>query len=155
MIIDHVGIAVRSIERSIEHWQTVFGYEQATEIVTNTRQKVRVVFLVKPGSLQVKLIEPTDPTSPIHALAQRGGGLHHLCFRCESVDTEVARLEGLGLRIIAPAQPGEAFEDEKIAFVYAGDGLSIELIDTDKRAVLFPDHVTPESVRSGGCLGSP
>jgi len=36
MIIDHVGIAVRSIERSIEHWQTVFGYEQMTEIVTNT-----------------------------------------------------------------------------------------------------------------------
>jgi methylmalonyl-CoA/ethylmalonyl-CoA epimerase len=38
------------------------------------------------------------------------------------------------LRILTPPQPGEAFEDEKIAFVYAGDGLSIELIDTDKRA---------------------
>jgi catechol 2,3-dioxygenase-like lactoylglutathione lyase family enzyme len=45
MIIDHVAIAVRSIERSIEHWQTVFGYQQVTELVTNTRQKVRVVFL--------------------------------------------------------------------------------------------------------------
>jgi len=134
MIIDHVGIAVRSIERSIEHWQTVFGYQQVTEIVTNTRQKVRVVFLAKRGSLQVKLIEPTDATSPIHALAQRGGGLHHLCFRCDSVDAEVARLQALGLRILTPPQPGETFEDEKIAFVYAGDGLSIELIDTDKRA---------------------
>jgi len=80
------------------------------------------------------LIEPTDSTSPIHALAVRGGGLHHLCFRCESVDPEVARLQALGLRILTPPQPGEAFEDEKIAFVYAGDGLSIELIDTDKRA---------------------
>lgn len=105
-----------------------------TEIVTNTRQKVRVVFLAKRGSLQVKLIEPTDATSPIHALAQRGGGLHHLCFRCDSVDAEVARLQALGLRILTPPRPGEAFEDEKIAFVYAGDGLSIELIDTDKRA---------------------
>ena len=76
MIIDHVGIAVRSIERSIAHWQTVFGYEHVTEIVTNTRQKARVVFLARRGSLQVKLIEPTDSTSPIHALAQRGGGLH-------------------------------------------------------------------------------
>jgi methylmalonyl-CoA/ethylmalonyl-CoA epimerase len=139
MIIDHVGIAVRSIERSIEHWQTVFGYEQVTEIVTNTRQKVRVVFLAKRGSLQVKLIEPTDPTSPIHPFAQRGGGLHHLCFRCESVDAEVARLEALGLRTIAPPQPGEAFEDEKIAFVYVGDGLNIELIDTERRAGLLHD----------------
>ena len=139
MVIDHVGIAVRSIERSIEHWQTVFGYEQVTEIVTNTRQRVRVVFLARRGSLQVKLIEPTDATSPIHALAQRGGGLHHLCFRCESVDAEIVRLEALGLRVIAPAQPGEAFEDEKIAFVYAGDGLSVELIDTERRAGRLPD----------------
>ena len=138
MIIDHVGIAARSIERSIEHWRTVFGYEQATEIVSNTRQKVRVVFMVRRGSLQVKLIEPTDPTSPIHALAQRGGGLHHLCFRCESVDAEVVRLVALGLRVIAPSQPGEAFEDEKIGFVYAGDGLSIELIDTERRAGRLP-----------------
>ena len=138
MIIDHVGIAVRSIERSIAHWQTVFGYEQVTEIVTNTRQKARVVFLARRGSLQVKLIEPTDSTSPIHTLAQRGGGLHHLCFRSESVDAEVVRLEALGLRVIAPPQPGEAFEDEKIAFLYAGDGLSIELIDTERRAGRLP-----------------
>lgn len=140
MIVDHVGIAVRSIERSIEHWRTVFGYRQATEIVTNTRQKVRVVFLAKPGSLQVKLIEPTDPSSAIHALVMRGGGLHHLCFRAESVDAEVARLQALGLRVLTPPEPGEAFEDALIAFLYAGDGMSIELIDTDRRAGrLLPD----------------
>jgi methylmalonyl-CoA/ethylmalonyl-CoA epimerase len=92
-----------------------------------------VVFLAKPGSMQVKLIEPTDSTSPIHAFVQRGGGLHHLCFRCESVDAEVVRMEALDLRILTPPQPGEAFEDEKIAFAYAGDGLNIELIDTNKR----------------------
>ena len=144
MILDHVGIAVRSIERSLEHWQAVFGYRQATEIVTNTLQKVRVVFLARPGSLQVKLVEPTDPSSPIHAFVQRGGGLHHLCFRCESVDAELVRLEALGLRVIAPPQPGEAFDDEKIAFVYAGDGLNIELIDTERRAGRLPDApVTP------------
>jgi methylmalonyl-CoA/ethylmalonyl-CoA epimerase len=139
MILDHVGVAVRSIERSLEHWQTVFGYRQATEIVTNSRQKVRVVFLDRPGSLQVKLIEPTDASSPIHAFALRGGGLHHLCFRCESVDEELVRLEALGLRVIAPPQPGEAFEGETIAFVYAGDGLNVELIDTLRRAARLPD----------------
>ena len=140
MIVDHVGIAVRSIERSIEHWRTAFGYRQVTENVTNSRQKVRVVFLAKPGSLQVKLIEPTDPTSAVHGLVMKGGGLHHLCFRGESVDAEVARLQALGLRVLTPPEPGEAFEGEKIAFVYAGDGLSIELIDTEKRAArLLPD----------------
>jgi methylmalonyl-CoA/ethylmalonyl-CoA epimerase len=134
MILDHVGVAVRSLEPAIERWREVFGYRQETEIVTNTRQKVRVVFLGRPGSLQVKLIEPTDPSSSVHAFAQRGGGLHHLCFRCEEIDAELARLHALGLRVIAPPQPGEAFGDERIAFVYAGDGLNIELIDTLERA---------------------
>lgn len=141
MILDHVGVAVRSIEQAIEHWQSVFGYRQETAIVTNTRQKVRVVFLGRPDSLQVKLIEPTDPSSPIHVFAQRGGGLHHLCFRCDSVDAELVRLEALGLRVIAPPQPGEAFDDEKIAFIYAGGGLNIELIDTAKRAGRLPREI--------------
>lgn len=143
MILDHIGIAVRSLERSLEHWQAVFGYRQETEIVTNTRQKVRVVFLARQGSLPVKLVEPTDPSSPIYAFSQRGGGLHHLCFRAESLATELARLEALGLRVIAPPQPGEAFANEKIAFVYAGDGLNIELIDTLKRAGRLADDSTP------------
>lgn len=134
MVIDHVGVAVKSIEGAIARWETVFGYRQQTEVVTNTRQQVNVVFLAKPGSLAVKLVEPTDRTSPVYALAQRGGGLHHLCFKCAGVDDEVARLATLGLRILSAPQPGEAFENAKIAFVYAGDGLNVELIDTDRRA---------------------
>jgi methylmalonyl-CoA/ethylmalonyl-CoA epimerase len=134
VILDHVGIAVRSIEQALLRWEQVFGYRQATQVVTNTRQKVKVVFLAKAGSLAVKLIEPTDPSSPIQAFALRGGGLHHLCFRCESVDAEIVRLQAMGVRVLAPPQPGEAFGGEKIAFVYAGDGLNVELIDTLKRA---------------------
>ena len=45
MIIDHIGIAVKSLEQSIEHWERVFGYQQLTAIVVNSRQKVRVAFL--------------------------------------------------------------------------------------------------------------
>ena len=134
MVIDHVGIAVRSLEGSIPRWREAFGYEQATEIVINTRQRVRVVFLEREGSLPVKLIEPTGEESPAYAFVRRGGGLHHLCFRAESIAPEVARLAALGMRIVAEPQPGEAFEDEPIAFVYAGDGLNVEIIDTEKRA---------------------
>jgi len=134
MIIDHVGVAVRSIESAVARWESVFGYRRATGLVVNTRQKVKVTFLVKEGSLPVKLIEPSDPDSPIQAFVQRGGGLHHLCFRCESLDAELVRLRELGLRVLTPPQPGEAFEDERIAFVFAGDGVNVELIDTDRRA---------------------
>jgi len=134
MIIDHIGIAVKSIEEGIRHWEKVFGYRQATEIVVNTRQKVKVVFLRKDRSIDIKLIEPTDETSPIHALAQKGGGLHHLCFRCDDMPQTLSSMKDMGLRVLARPQPGEAFENENIAFVYAKQGLNIELIDTDKRA---------------------
>jgi methylmalonyl-CoA/ethylmalonyl-CoA epimerase len=134
MIIDHIGIAVRSITEGIEHWGKVFGYEQLTEIVVNTRQKVKVVFLTKKDSLTVKLIEPFDETSSIFEFAKKGGGLHHLCFKCDNMEYELRRLNAMGLRVLAGPQPGEAFDNENIAFFYAKQGLNIELIDTDKKA---------------------
>lgn len=138
MVIDHIGIAVKSLEASIEHWKNVFEYKQMTEIIINTRQKVRVVFLTKSNSLTVKLIEPTDMSSPIHSFVLKGGGLHHLCFKCTNIEVDIERLKEMGLRVLAGPQPGEAFENEMIAFLYVKQGLNIELIDTEKRAGLLP-----------------
>lgn len=137
LVVDHVGIAVRSIAGALESWRDAFGYEPVTAVITNSRQKVRVLFLRKQGSIDIKLIEPVDETSPIHQFALRGGGLHHLCFRCADVTAEVARLNALGMRTLSPPQSGEAFENELIAFVYAQAGLNVELIDTAKRAGLL------------------
>ena len=137
MHIDHVGLAVKSLEEAIALWEQVFGYQQYTEIVVNKKQKVKVVFLKKKDSITIKLIEPTDETSPIYGLCKRGGGLHHLCFKCDSIDAELERLTDSGLRVLAPPQAGEAFENERIAFLFAKNGLNIELIDTDKRAKII------------------
>jgi len=90
-----------------------------------------VVFLQKTDSITVKLIEPLDENSPIYKFAKSGGGLHHLCFKCPNLGDELKRLKELGLRILTEPEPGEAFCNEKIAFVYAKDGLNIELIDTE------------------------
>jgi methylmalonyl-CoA/ethylmalonyl-CoA epimerase len=89
MIIDDVGIVVKSIEKGMDLWTRLFGYQQMTEIVINSRQKVRVLFLKKENSIDIKLIEPTDSSSSVFTLAQRGGGLHHLCFKCDDVNTEL------------------------------------------------------------------
>ena len=134
MIIDHIGLVVRCIDKGIKHWEDVFGYKQVTEIVLNTQQKVRVVFLEKDNSLQIKLLEPVDETSATFSLAKRGGGLHHICFICDDMDDELDRLKKKRLRVLVPPQPGEAFENENIAFLFAKQGLNIELIDTEKRA---------------------
>jgi len=134
MTLDHVGIVVRSLAEGIEQWETMFGYRQMTARVVNTRQKVGVVFMEKDGSPLVKLIEPVDETSSVHRFAKGGGGLHHLCFRCNHLPSEIARLEGAGARLITPPEPGEAFEGEDIAFVFAGQGLNVELIATDLKS---------------------
>ena len=137
MVIDHIGIVVQKIEEGIQQWTSLFGYSQMTEPVTNTRQKVRVVFLAKKDSCVVKLIEPTDEDSPVHKFAQKGGGLHHICFKCANMDAAVKRFRDLGLRVLSEPQPGEAFDNEKIAFIYAKQGLNIELIETEKKAKLI------------------
>ena len=134
MIIDHIGIVVHRIDEGVAQWTSLFGYHPMTEIVANTRQKVRVIFLQKSNSCLVKLIEPTDEQSPVYKFALKGGGLHHICFKCDNMTETIDRFKDLGLRILSDPQPGEAFGNENIAFVYAQQGLNIELIDTDKKS---------------------
>lgn len=138
MNIDHICIAVRSIDQSAPKLCKMLGFSVRTRKVTNTRQRVNVLFLCRPGSIDIKLIEPSGEDSPLWPFLKRGEGLHHLCFKADDVQTQLAALEKLGLRVLAQPAPGEAFDDELIAFGYAGSGLNIELIDTDRRRDLLP-----------------
>jgi methylmalonyl-CoA/ethylmalonyl-CoA epimerase len=143
MVIDHIGIVVQSMERAIESWKSAYGYEQMTEPVVNTRQKVRVVFLRKEGSLTVKLVEPLDATSSIASLSARGGGLHHLCFTTADMENTMRHLVSVGAKVPVPPEPGEAFENEPIAFLFL-QGIRIELIETARRARLLATKKPPE-----------
>ena len=133
MVIDHIGIVVSSLEDGIRQWEDLFGYKQSSSIVVNTHQKVRVAFLSKEGSLVIKLIEPSGPSSPISQFARKGGGLHHVCFRCDDLNVEIPLLKEKGARFIAPPHPGEAFGGRDIAFFLARNNLNIELIDTTEK----------------------
>ena len=132
MILDHIGIVAPVLEKAVSQWQTLFGYHPSSDTVLNTRQKVMVVFLSKDGSLPVKLIAPAAPDSPVAVAARKGGGLHHLCFRCPSVAAQIPLLQEGGARLIVPPQPGEAFNNHPIAFMLAGN-LNFELIDTSEK----------------------
>ena len=134
MVIDHIGIVVRSLEKGIRQWVEMFGYCKSSDIVNNTRQKVQVVFLSKQGSLTVKLLEPSGADSPVAGLAARGGGLHHICFRCQDMKVQIPLLQQSGARLIIPPEPGEAFNHREIAFLFAANNLNIELIDTTEKA---------------------
>ncbi|HTY85554.1 MAG TPA: VOC family protein [Silvibacterium sp.] len=138
MIIDHIGIVVPSLEKGIQQWETLFGYRRNSDIVTNTRQKVKVVFLAKPDSLTVKLIEPSERSSPVTDFANKGGGLHHLCFRCDKLQEEIPALQQKGARLTVKPEPGEAFCDHDIAFFFAAHNLKLEVIDTTEKKGWLP-----------------
>ena len=143
MILDHIGIVVPCLEQGIDQWEMLFGYQRTSDIVSNARQKVRVVFLSKRKSLKVKLVEPSAQDSPVYRVARRGGGLHHLCFRCPAVQTEIPLLERQGARLLVAPEPGEAFRGHPIAFMLAGNNINFELIDTsEKEGWCTDDSVT-------------
>jgi methylmalonyl-CoA/ethylmalonyl-CoA epimerase len=134
MVVDHICFAVRNLNDGIAYWENIFGYRQLTEIIENSRQKVKVVFLAKHYSVTIKLIEPFVNNQALLSFVKKGGGFHHLCFKCNNIDQEMKTLTEKGLLTLVPPQSGEAFNNHKIAFMLARYGINIEIIDTDEKA---------------------
>jgi methylmalonyl-CoA/ethylmalonyl-CoA epimerase len=137
MKIDHICFAVKNLQDGIDYWERVFGYKQMTKIVENSRQKVKVTFLKKNDSITIKLIEPVEGNQSLQNFVNRGGGFHHLCFKCSGIEEKIDELKNEGLILLVPPQEGEAFNNNKIAFLLARYGLNIELIDTDEKAEML------------------
>ena len=137
MKIDHICFAVKNLQDGIDYWERVFGYKQMTKIVENSRQKVKVTFLKKDDSITIKLIEPIEGNQSLQNFVNRGGGFHHVCFKCSDIEEKIDELKNEGLILLVPPQEGEAFNNNKIAFLLARYGLNIELIDTDEKAELL------------------
>ena len=133
MRLDHVAIAVRSIDSAADRLCLLLGYERITEKIQNSLQQVNVQFLGRAEALSIKLIEPSGADSPLWGALRKGEGLHHLCFEVPDVAEACKELVDKGARLLSPPAPGEAFDDHQIAFLYLGLGLNVEVIDTDAR----------------------
>lgn len=140
MIIDHICIAVKNLEEAINYWERVFGYKRMTATVENSIQKVKVVFLSKENSILIKLIEPVEGNVSLQNFVNRGGGFHHICFRCSDLSSVMTDLTDKGLITLVPPQPGEAFNNHNIAFMLAKYGIKLELIDTDEKAGILENQ---------------
>jgi methylmalonyl-CoA epimerase len=124
--IDHVGVAVSSIDDALEIYEALGLAEAKREVVPG--QKVMVAFLPV-GESRVELLEPTSPDSPVAKfLEKRGGGIHHLCFAVEDLEGALADLSGKGFRLIHTA-PVPGADGKRVAFLHpeAGGGVLIEL----------------------------
>ena len=117
--IDHVGIAVRSVDDKITLYRDVLGLEwTGTESVEE--QGVRVAGF-EIGESLIELLEPTDDESPIAKfLERRGEGIHHIAVGCEDIAEARGAVEEAGLRLLSDG-PLDGAHDKLISFVHPKD----------------------------------
>lgn len=114
--IDHLGIAVHSIEEQLPLYTTGFGLEVIHEEVIED-QKVRAVF-IQVGESCVELLEPTSPESPIAKyLEKKGQGIHHVAYAVEDIDAALANAKAQGYRLIDET-PRKGGHGKLIAFLH-------------------------------------
>lgn len=115
--IEHLGIAVNSIEEALPYYENVLGLK-CYNVETVEDQKVKTAFL-KCGDTKIELLEPTGPDSTIAKFIEnRGMGVHHVAFAVEDgMANALAQAEEAGIRLIDNA-PRKGAEGLHIAFLH-------------------------------------
>ena len=125
-VVDHIGIAVKSIEGALKFWESLgikcTGVEEVTE------QKVKTAFLPVKDT-EVELLEPTADDSPVAKfIEKKGEGIHHLAIRVDDLEKAIAELKEQGVRLI-DERPRKGAGGAMIAFLHpsATGGVLLEL----------------------------
>lgn len=124
--IDHVGIAVRSIEEARRFYEAL-GLEVA-EIEEVPQEGVRVA-MIPCGESRIELLEPTRDDSAVATfLAKRGEGIHHVCLGSDDVAGDDGALRDAGYRVIRP-EPTVGAGGARVQFVHpkSANGVLVEL----------------------------
>jgi len=125
--IDHLGIAVNSIDEGKKIWTDVLGLDfEGTETVEE--QKVTTAFLPV-GESEVELLESTAPDGPIAKyLEKKGQGIQHVAFRVDDIEGALEELKAAGVRLI-DEKPRKGAGGAQIAFLHpkATNGVLVEL----------------------------
>jgi methylmalonyl-CoA/ethylmalonyl-CoA epimerase len=125
--INHIGIAVKSLEESIPFYRDLLAMPFAgIEVVAE--QKVRVAML-QVGESKIELLEPTSEDSPVAKFIEKNGpGIHHLAYEVEDLEAAIARLMAEGARMI-DEKPRAGAHGSRIAFVHpkSSNGVLTEL----------------------------
>jgi len=121
--IEHIGIAVVSLETAIPYYETLLGTKcYATEVVAD--QKVKTAFF-KVGQTKIELLESTDPEGPIGKfLEKKGPGVHHLAFAVDDVNAALTQASEAGIQLI-DKQARKGAEGLNIGFLHPKSTLGV------------------------------
>ena len=114
--IEHIGIAVKSLETAIPYWENVLGLK-CYNIEEVKEQKVKTAFF-KVGQTKIELLESTDPEGSIGKfIEKRGEGVHHVAFAVENIEGALAEAESKDVKLIDKT-PRKGAEGLTIAFLH-------------------------------------
>ena len=121
--IEHIGIAVASLETAIPYYETLLGTKcYATEEVAD--QKVKTAFF-KVGQTKIELLESTDPEGPIGKfIEKKGPGVHHLAFAVDNVNSALQQANDAGIQLI-DKQGRKGAEGLTIGFLHPKSTLGV------------------------------
>lgn len=126
--INHICIAVRDLEDTLQFYQQSFGTGPA--VIHNIQDQNVKATLLRVGGSQLEFIQPTDPASGVSKFIEsRGEGVHHICFEVDDLESTLNRLDESGVQLI-DKRPREGLSG-MIAFIHPRStrGLLIELVD--------------------------
>jgi methylmalonyl-CoA epimerase len=123
--IDHLGIAVKSLDESLRAFEALgFELEGTHDVPT---EKVKTAFLPV-GESHLELLEPTDPTSVIAKFLEKRSGLHHVCVQVDDIHEALRRLKERGVQLLDET-PRVGAGGCQVAFVHprSAGGVLLEL----------------------------
>lgn len=129
--VDHIGIAVKSLDEALKFYEEVLGMKlQGIEVVEE--QKVKVAFLPI-GDTEIELLESTDKEGPIAKfIEKKGEGIQHIAYRVDDIEKELEEIKQKGIRLI-DEKPRYGAGGAKIAFLHpkSTNGVLVELCQRD------------------------
>jgi methylmalonyl-CoA epimerase len=125
--IDHLGIAVRSLDIALQFYEHQLGFTEAQR-ETVEQEKVRVAMLPA-GESRIELLEATEPDSVIAKfIEKRGEGLHHVALKVPDLAAIVDRLRTQGARLVDDPRPGAGGHLYVFVHPSSTGGVLLELI---------------------------
>jgi methylmalonyl-CoA epimerase len=129
--IEHIGVAVQSIEKSITLFRDILGIP-LEKVYESDAIKTKVAFFPL-GDSTIELIEAMDPSSPVAKFIQkRGEGIHHICFGVKNVEAALRHFEAQGIELLNRT-PRRTENGDLIAFLNpkSTNGVLIELVEIE------------------------
>ena len=123
----HIGIAVSSIRDALPFYRDILGLDPGRP----ERADGATIVSLHCGDVDIELLEPADPSSPVTKfLAKRGPGIHHICYRVPDLDAALARCRAAGYQLVDET-PRRGAGGRRIAFLHpkSTNGILLELTD--------------------------